>query len=310
MRKIPITILLLISLSAFAQNENVSKEDLQNGINPLNEKIKLLQSENGILKKEIGTLNLKISNTTEIIDSLVLKHRSLQAQTESNSSAIAQASNELEIKIKETGDRNDGKITEVSESLSKNSLYGIIAVLLAIVLSGFLYWLLSKRQRTDKTDFIDQLANTKSTVNSIEKKLLDEYNKQVNGIEKLSDFISDLNKGKEPSTIQDHSLTLKVADEITRINAFANTLDPSKQEALALKNSVKRIIDNFKVNNYEIVDLLGHKYDDRLKIIVVGEAIDPNLKQGEEIITRIVKPLVKFNGIQIQAAQVEISIGQ
>ena len=122
----------------------------------------------------------------------------------------------------------------------------------------------------------------------------------------------ELNKGKSPATIteQDHSLTLKVADEVTRINAFANTLDPTKQEAIALKGSVRRIIDNFKVNNYEIVDLLGKKNDDRLKIIVVGESIDANLKQGEEIISRIVKPLVKFNGVQIQAAQVEISIGK
>jgi hypothetical protein len=97
---------------------------------------------------------------------------------------------------------------------------------------------------------------------------------------------------------------------VTRINAFANTLDPTKQEAIALKGSVKRIIDNFKVNNYEIVNLLGQKYDERLNIEVVGEEIDPTLKAGEEIISKVIKPLVKFNGKQIQAAQVEISIGQ
>ncbi|MEN9914406.1 MAG: hypothetical protein RL528_1155, partial [Bacteroidota bacterium] len=139
----------------------------------------------------------------------------------------------------------------------------------------------------------------------------EEYNKQVAGIEQLSLSISELNKGKSPAiTEQDHSLTLRVADEVTRINAFANTLDPTKQEAIALKSSVKRIIENFKANKYEIVDLLGQKYDERLNIEVVGEDADPTLKAGEEIIKKVIKPLVKFNGKQIQAAQVEISIGQ
>jgi hypothetical protein len=141
---------------------------------------------------------------------------------------------------------------------------------------------------------------------------MEEYSKQVAGLEQLASTISQLNTLNDSgsSSEPDHSLTLKIADEITRINAFANTLDPSKQEAIALKLSVTRIIDNFKVNNYEIVDLLGQKYDDRLNIEVLGEEVDNNLKPGEEIISKIIKPLVKFDGKQIQAAQVEISIGQ
>lgn len=183
----------------------------------------------------------------------------------------------------------------MSKDLSKNSLYGIIGVLLAILLSGVLFFFWKKRQDTDKSELINKLdnskkeinkeiENTKSSLTTIEEKLFEEYNKQVAGIEQLFLSISELNKGKSPANIteQDHSLTLKVADEVTRINAFANTLDPTKQEAIALKSSVKRIIDNFKANKYEIVDLLGQKYDDRLNIIVVGESIDSNLNSGEE----------------------------
>ena len=211
----------------------------------------------------------------------------------------------------------------MSKDLSKNSLYGIIGVLLAILLSGVLFFFWKKRQDTDKSELINKLdnskkeinkeiENTKSSLTTIEEKLFEEYNKQVAGIEQLFLSISELNKGKSPASIaeQDHSLALKVADEVTRINAFANTLDPTKQEAIALKGSVNKIIDNFRANNYEIVNLLGQKYDERLNIEVVGEDIDPTLKAGEEKITKVIKPLVKFNGKQIQAAQVEISIGQ
>lgn len=313
MKKIIIPALLIISQSAFAQ---VTSEELKNEITPLINKIEVLETMATKQGKEIEGLNLKLSTAYKQIDSLKNK-------TAANEFAISQTKTDLTNEITQSGVASDGKITTVSKDLSKNSLYGIIGVLLAILLSGVLFFFWKKRQDTDKSELINKLdsskveitkeiESTKSSLSTIEEKLFKEYNKQVAGIEQLFLSISELNKGKTPASMteQDHSLTLKVADEVTRINAFANTLDPSKQEAIALKSSVKRIIDNFKANKYEIVDLLGQKYDDRLNIIVVGESIDSSLNSGEEKITKIIKPLVKFNGEQIQAAQVEISIGQ
>lgn len=313
MKKITIAALLIISQSAFAQ---VTSEELKKEITPLIKKIEVLETKATKQGKEIEGLNLKLSTANKQIDSL-------ENKTAANEVAISQTKIDLTKEITQSRVASDGKITTVSKDLSKNSLYGIIGVLLAILLSGILFFFWKKRQDTDKSELINKLDNskkeinkeiesTKSSLSTIEQKLFEEYNKQVAGIEQLFLSISELNKGKSPATIteQDHSLTLKVADEVTRINAFANTLDPTKQEAIALKSSVKRIIDNFKANKYEIVDLLGQKYDDRLNIIVVGESIDSNLNSGEEKIIKIIKPLVKFNGEQIQAAQVEISIGQ
>jgi hypothetical protein len=313
MKKITLAALLIISQSAFAQ---VTSEELKKELTPLIKKIEVLETKATKQGKEIDGLNLKLSTAYKQIDSL-------ENKTTANEVAISQTKTDLTNEITQSGVASDGKITTVSKDLSKNSLYGIIGVLLAILLSGVLFFLWKKRQDTDKSELINKLDNskkeinkeiesTKSSLSTIEQKLFEEYNKQVAGIEQLFLSISELNKGKTPDTIkeQDHSLTLKVADEVTRINAFANTLDPTKQEAIALKGSVNKIIDNFRANNYEIVNLLGQKYDERLKIEVVGEDIDPTLKAGEEIITKVIKPLVKYNGKQIQAAQVEISIGQ
>ena len=313
MKKITIAVLLFTSQSVFAQ---VAAEELKKEITPLMKKIEVLEIKATKQGEEIEGLNLKLSTAYKQIDSLEYK-------TAANVVAISKTKTDLINEITQSGVVSDGKITTVSKDLSKNSLYGIIGVLLAILLSGVLFFFWKKRQDTDKTELINKLDNskkeinkeiesTKSSLTTIEEKLFEEYNKQVAGIEQLFLSISELNKGKAPDTIkeQDHSLTLKVADEVTRINAFANTLDPTKQEAIALKGSVNKIIDNFKANNYEIVNLLGQKYDERLNIEVVGEDIDPTLKVGEEIITKVIKPLVKFNGKQIQAAQVEISIGQ
>ena len=313
MKKITIAALLIISQSAFAQ---VTSEELKKEITPLIKKIEVLETNAIKQSEEIEGLNFKLSTANKQIDSL-------ENKTATNEVAISQTKTDLTNEITKSGVASDGKITIVSKDLSKNSLYGIIGVLLAVLLSGVLFIFWKKRQDTDKSELINKMDNskkeinkeiesTKSSLSTIEQKLFEEYNKQVVGIEQLFLSISELNKGKSPEsiTVQDHSLTLRVADEVTRINAFANTLDPGKPEAIALKSSVKRIIDNFKANKYEIVDLLGQKYDDRLNIIVVGESIDSNLNSGEEKITKIIKPLVKFNGEQIQAAQVEISIGQ
>jgi LPXTG-motif cell wall-anchored protein len=281
MKKITIAALLIISQSAFAQ---VTSEELKKEITPLIKKIEVLETKATKQGKEIEGLNLKLSTTNKQIDSL-------ENKIAANEIAISQTKTDLTNEITQSGVASDGKIKTVSKDLSKNSLYGIIGVLLAILLSGVLFFFWKKRQETDKSELINKLdnskkeinkeiENTKSSLTTIEQKLFEEYNKQVAGIEQLFLSISELNKGKSPATIteQDHSLALKVADEVTRINAFANTLDPTKQEAIALKGSVNKIIDNFRANNYEIVNLLGQKYDERLNIEVVGEDIDPTSK--------------------------------
>jgi len=76
-----------------------------------------------------------------------------------------------------------------------------------------------------------------------------------------------------------------------------------------LSASVKRIQDNFAANGYEIVEMLGKPYDEGMKVIA-NFIPDEDLKAGEQIITRIIKPQVNFNGEMIQSAQIEVSLGE
>ena len=154
MKKIILAIFVLSTFWANAQNTTI---DYDKYIEPLNQKIESLKIENGKLKTQITTLFNNLSKTNVTLDSL-------RNQAQANRNAITQTATQLGIQIKETGNKNAGKITEVSESLSKNSLYGIIGVLSAVLLSALLYWLLSKRQKSDKSDFINQLSKTKSSI--------------------------------------------------------------------------------------------------------------------------------------------------
>ena len=104
-KQLTFAILLFSSLSGYAQ---VTQVDLEKEIKPLTQRVNTLQVENGKLKTDIGSLNSKLSNTNKTLDSLLI-------QTQENVNAIAQTANELGIKIKETGEKNEGEITKVSK---------------------------------------------------------------------------------------------------------------------------------------------------------------------------------------------------
>ena len=299
MKKLSLLVLLFTTVGVFAQN--ISKEDLEKQIKPLNDKVKYLSIENSKQKSEIGNLNSKLSIVFSKLDSLKIK-------TKENTDAITQTSNELGIKIKETGDKNEGKITEVSESLSKNSLYGIIGVLCAVLISGLLYFLLNKRQQTDKTDFIDKLSKTKL---SIEESLVKEFGKQTELMDTQLHLIEQQKTTLQttPNAEPDHSLALKVASEINLIERNINLMDTKTKGLKQLQASVGKLKDNLSANGYEMPELLGKQFHQGMKVLVTSTIPDENLEKDSEIITKVLIPQVNYNDKMIQTAQIETSKG-
>ena len=288
-RQITFAIILFSSFGAFAQ---VTQEDLEKQIKPLTEKVGALQKENSKLKSEIGALNSKLSNTHKSIDSL-------RSQTQENSNAISQTANELGIKIKETGDKNEGKITEVQDLLSKNSLYGIIGVLSAILLSGLLYWLLSKRQQTDKNQLSNIIASTKTELTQesvkLDLQLLEVIEKQLKVADKLN--------ATEPTI--DHTFHKNSANELQRIANYVNTLAPESQEAIALQGSLGRLRNYFNASDYEITDFTGIEYDERIPMRIRETVFDDKIALGKEIVTKTWEPQIKFKNEIIQKAKID-----
>lgn len=301
MKQIILSIFIVASVNAFAQTETLTKDDLAKELQPLKSSIQTLQKENSSLKTEINNLNTKLSNANKSIDSL-------RSQTKENSSAISQTANELEIKISATETNANQKITEVDKSLNKNSLYGIIGVLSAILLSGLLYWLLSKRQKTDKTEVVEQLQKTKFL---IEESLVKEFRKQTNLIESELQLLAQQKTESQKTANEEpnHSLALKVASEINLIERNINLMDKSTKGLKALERSVGKLKDNLSANGYEMPELLGKQYHQGMKVIVASSIPDENLEKGSEIITKVLIPQVNFNDKMIQTAQIEVSVG-
>ena len=297
MKQVTVFILLLINLSSVAQNSQLTSEELE----PIKLSIQMLQTTNENLKSEILLLNTKINVSNDSIE--VLRQR-----IQDNSSAISKTANQLGVQIITTEENASRRIEEVDQSLSKNSLYGIIGVLSAILLSGLLYWLLSKKQQTDKTDFIEQLSKTKS---SIEESLVKEFGKQTELMDSQLHLIEQQKTTLHatPNAEPDHSLALKVASEINLIERNINLMDSKTKGLKQLQASVGKLKDNLSANGYEMPDLLGKQFHQGLKVIVTSSIPDENLEKGQEIISKILIPAVMYNDKMIQTAQIEVSVG-
>jgi cell division septum initiation protein DivIVA len=299
MKKLLTFVLIIICTNSFGQS--IQKVDFETEIKSINARLKSLQYENEQLKSNLKSVNSKLSRNAIRVDSL----KNLLVL---NSHAIAQASSDLGSKIQETGKTNEAKISAVDQSLSKSSLFGIIGVLLLLLISGLVYWLLSKRQRTDKFDMIEELSRTKS---SIEESLISEFTKQTNLMDSELQILEmqKANNSQQPVKEVDHSLALKLASEINLIERNIKLMDAKTKGLKQLVASVGKLKDNLNANGYEMVELLGKPFHPGMKVIVTSSIPDENLEPGVEQISKIIIPQVNYSGVMIQTAQLEVSVG-
>ena len=267
------------------------------------------------LTKKLNSQNYTIGKQGQTISSLQTENKNLNASNDSlsqliqtNSQNITTISNELGTKIQETGQKADSQIAELDSNVEKNRLYWIIATLATLLLGGLIYWLLGKRISSSKTDVETQIRNTKA---SLEEESVKLDNKLVEVLETQLKLQQETSKSQPVSSSEkaDHSLALKVADEIIRIQKNLSRMDDSTKGLKQLNSSVQRIQDNFASNGYELVDMLGKEYNEGMKVSA-NFVPSEDLETGKQIITRIIKPQVNFKGEMIQAAQIEVSVGE
>lgn len=300
-KNITFAIVFFSSLSAFAQ---VTKEDLDNQIKPLTEKIATLQSDNSKLKSEIETINSKLSVANN-------KITSLQSQIEKDSIAISQTASQLGIKIQQTETSSKNSISQLDKDVNTNRLYWIIGTLITFLLGGIVYWLLGKRIRSDKNDVESQIINAKiaseNKIKKLDDKLVEIYDKQLKIVDEL---INSLGTSKEKENGEkDHSLVLKVADEVTKIQMNLEVMDKEIRGYKHLKKYSETILDNLKAYGYEIPQLIGMNYNSGMNMVATLE-FDDSIESGKQIIKRIIKPQVNFDGKMIQAAKVTVAFNE
>lgn len=289
-------IILILGLIAIFSSVSVAQTK-NDTIQQLQRHIENLENSNSRLSKQVNTANLNINN---LVDSVHVLKQEL-AMTNNNLQAMT---NKLELQIQQLSNKTNSDFSVLSNRVSRNTLIYVILSIIAIALfTAALFRWLRIRLLLVKTELADQIKISSEAIR-------EEIVKLDNQLFWSLDFQKNVSKTeKNVSEEIDHSLAIKVADEIIRIQKNISSMDPETKGLKQLEFAVERIQDNFRENGYEMVELLKKPYDPGMKVSAKFKQ-DETLKPGEQIITRIIKPQINYNNIIIQEAQVEVSIGE
>ncbi len=288
-----ITLLLFLSATqlSFAQTQ-ITPE-----IKDLEDRLSKIETTNNHLK----TVLQQIEKNNKVVKNELNSIKNIE---EGHAANIASIRNELNAKISDHKAAAETKIKNVEETVSKNTLYWMMAVFAIALLSIVLYGLIRKQLTKKSSDLSDNIQQTKKV---LEEEGIKMDNKLIELLGTQMQLIKSEQKSSNTKT-DDHALALKVADEVVRIQ---NNLVFMNSETKGLKQlvaAVKRIQDNLEANGYELVDMRNKPYDEGMSVIANIKP-DDTLKEGEQIITRIIKPQVNYKGVMIQQAQVEVNAG-
>jgi hypothetical protein len=298
MRKIAIIIgvIAFFSTVSLAQTKNDTIQQLQRQIVNLENQNSRLSKQVNASNSNIRKLEVRLSSTADSVDvmknELVLTNMTLQAMAK-----------KFELQIQQLSEKSNSDFSTLNKRISNNSIYWILAIILIIFFPTILFIWLRSRLTMVRTELSYQIKNSSDAIREDILKLDNQVFWSLDFQKKQSR--TDQNESENI----DHSLALKVADEIIRIQKNLSSMDPDTKGVKQLEFAVERIQDNFTENGYEMVDLLNKPYDQGMKVSAKFKP-DTSLKQGEKIITRIIKPQVNYNDVIIQEAQVEVSVGE
>ncbi|MBP6068356.1 MAG: hypothetical protein KA519_09845 [Bacteroides sp.] len=208
MKKTLFIFLLFCATSIFAQEHNTEMQQ-QREISELKQKLNNQQTVLNQQKKELVNLFAKTKDQEKRIDSL-------KTETKNNTQNIENTANDLGTKIQQSETTAKNSLSELDKNVDQNLLYWIIGTLATLLLGGILYWLLRKRIQNSKIDVETQIKNTKTALEEesikLDNKLVEVLETQLKLKQEEKRIVS---TSLNPDV--DHSLALKVADEIVRM---------------------------------------------------------------------------------------------
>lgn len=264
-------------------------------VNADNNLRKLIESQH-VAEREIQTLIKKNDAQRLAIDSLQDKCKSLEE---------AQSTDRENINGKI--DATDNNVRTNQDQLQSRTLYGVIVVIVVLaIIVGVACWL-TKRIKSG-TSTIGDVRRAQEALQAAQTKMQEESIKLDNQLlaivqKQLDASVPSANKATgEP----DHSLVVKLADEIARIETNLSKMDKSVRGYKQLVQAKDRMINNVRANGYEIISLLGQEYNDGMQF-QTRFVPDESLPEGKRIITGMIKMQVNYNGKMIQPAEIVVS---
>lgn len=292
MKKIIVAFALTFTMSLYGDNLDSLK------IVVLQKEVSNLKSSVSNLQRENRTIRDLYKEQKSDIDSL----QNTQMQLDEELGALA---NKMGTDLSETNKKLEASASSLNASINSRTWLTSSGLVIALVLLFVVYYILKKKILNGSTS-MDKIKAAQESLETAQKAMHEESVKLDNKLVELLNKQVVLQSQNNINDQQDHTLALKVADEIVRIETNLSRMDESIKGHKQLKRAVERIRANFMANGYEIVDMLGKPYVEGMKA-TPNFIPDETLKKGEQIITGIIKPQINYKGIMIQSAQITVS---
>lgn len=294
MKNITITFLLILSQffvfsqrrdTIFSSKENIEIVKLKNKVQKIEIINSKLGNQNNDNTNKIANLSIKLSELTTSFN------------------LIKDSMSYLSSNLKNYNNQNEKKMSNISHDVSTKTIYIIIGLLVLSALILIFYFIFRDKIIRNSNKIDSQISSTNKAIQSeymkLDTKLIEILNSQMQ-IE-----IVERNQSNRNSDNIDHKLPLKVGEEIHRMRKRIENMPSDIKGLSALNNSLQRLEEEFNENGYEIEKLEGSKYVDGMK--VEARFVDnPDIPKGEEIITDVIRPAIKYKGVLIQVAKVEV----
>ena len=262
-------------------------------VNADNNLRKLIESQH-VAEREIQTLVKKNDAQRLAIDSLQDKCKSLEE---------AQSTDRENINGKI--DATDNNVRTNQDLLQSRTLYGVFVVIVVLaIIVGVACWL-TKRIKSG-TSTIGDVRRAQEALQAAQTKMQEESIKLDNQLLAIVQKQLDASSASKITGEPDHSLVVKLADEIARIETNLSKMDKSVRGYKQLVQAKDRMINNVRANGYEIISLLGQEYNDGMQF-QTRFVPDESLPEGKRIITGMIKMQVNYNGKMIQPAEIVVS---
>ena len=254
---------------------------------------KLIENQH-VAEREIQTLVKKNDAQRLAIDSLQDKCKSLEE---------AQSTDRENINGKI--DATDNNVRTNQDLLQSRTLYGVFVVIVVLaIIVGVACWL-TKRIKSG-TSTIGDVRRAQEALQAAQTKMQEESIKLANQLLAFVQKQLDASSASKITGEPDHSLVVKLADEIARIETNLSKMDKSVRGYKQLVQAKDRMINNVRANGYEIISLLGQENNDGMQF-QTRFVPDESLPEGKRIITGMIKMQVNYNGKMIQPAEIVVS---
>ena len=299
------SILILASL-ALALQIAVAQQSINIDTINLNQRVDSLSLTIRSMETDIKQLKSKVFRLSKNVDLLISNGDTLRQRAEQIDGNIdrLRSAREADLtKFNRRFDETDAIVENNKASVENRTTLGVALLVLIIVIIAIAVYLLIKKIKSGSTS-IEEVRKAQEALQAAQVKIQEESVKLDNKLLEIAE--KQMSTSSTNPAEVDHSLMLKVADEIVRIEMNLSRMDASVKGYKQLSKAVGRIKDNFSANGYEIVDMLGKPYNEGMKV-VANFVSDENLEEGQQIISSITKPQINYNGKMIQAAQITVS---